>query len=59
MPGLEEIVRETLYFKGAENKKIIHVFLVECRKKPGSGTSRADYLFMKEQREVNSRRSGF
>ncbi|WP_303871989.1 hypothetical protein [Acetobacterium wieringae] len=59
LPGLEAIARETVYFKGAENKKKIHVFLDECRKKPGNVTSRADYLFMKEQREANSRRSGF
>ncbi|MDO9491255.1 hypothetical protein [Acetobacterium sp.] len=59
LPGLEVIARETVYFKGTENKKKIHVFLDECRKKPGSVTSRADYLFMKEQREANSRRSGF
>ena len=59
LPGLEAIARETVYFKGTENKKKIHVFLDECRKKPGNVTSRADYLFMKEQREANSRRSGF
>lgn len=59
LPGLEAIARETVYFKGTENKKKIHMFLDECRKKPGNVTSRADYLFMKEQREANSRRSGF
>jgi hypothetical protein len=59
LPGLEAIARETVYFKGTENKKKIHMFLDECRKKPGNVTSRSDYLFMKEQREANSRRSGF
>ncbi|MBU4438213.1 MAG: hypothetical protein KJ779_01435 [Firmicutes bacterium] len=59
LPGLEAIARETVYLKGIGNKKKIYIFLDECREKPGSGTGRADYLFMKEQREANSRRSGF
>ncbi|KNZ42439.1 hypothetical protein [Acetobacterium bakii] len=59
LAGLEEIARETVYFKGTENKKKIHMFLDECREKPGNVMSRSNYLFIKEQREANSRRSGF
>lgn len=59
LAGLEEIARETVYFKETENKKKIYAFLDECRKKPGNVMSRSNYFFIKEQREANSRRSGF
>jgi len=59
LPKLEVIARETVYFKAIENKNRIHLFLDECRKKPGNVMSRANYQFIKEQREANSRRSGF
>jgi hypothetical protein len=41
------------------NELYIKNSMDEWRKKPGNVTSRADYLFMKEQCEANSRRSGY